>query len=100
MFRRFACCQVCSRFQVCRVGGSVARSPRQSRLQHDLPDDGVQRVLTENRDIKARRRQLTRDNRLLTERLAGARDNNRFLDSIARQEAELAERMAMSGAST
>jgi len=66
-------------------------------VQHDLPDDGVQRVLTENRDIKARSRQLTQDNRLLTERLATTTGSS---TAIARLEAELAERMAMSGAST
>jgi chromosome segregation ATPase len=70
-------------------------------LQHDLPNDGVQRVLEENRNLKVQLRQAAQDNRLLTERLAGARDNNRSLDGqIARLEAELADRMAISGAST
>lgn len=70
-------------------------------LQHDLPDDGVQRVLTENHDLRAQIRQLTRDNRLLTERLAGARDNNRFLDKqIAHLESELASAAGFPGRST
>jgi Family of unknown function (DUF6262) len=63
-------------------------------LQHDLPDDGVQRILTENHDLRAQLRQLTLDNRRLEERLAGARDNNRFLDKrIADLEAQLAQRL-------
>lgn len=67
-------------------------------LQHDLPDDGVQRVLTENHDLRARIRQLDQDNRLLTERLAGARDNNRFLDKqIAHLESELASTAGFPG---
>ncbi len=61
-------------------------------LEHDLPPDGVQRVLAENHDLRARLRQLAQDNRRLEERLAGARDNNRFLDKrIAGLEAQLAE---------
>jgi chromosome segregation ATPase len=61
-------------------------------LEHDLPADGVQRVLTENYALKTQVRQLSQDNRRLEERLAGARDNNRFLDKrIADLEAELAD---------
>jgi len=61
-------------------------------LEHDLPPDGVQRVLTENHTLRAQLRQLTQDNRRLGERLTGARDNNRFLDKrIANLEAQLAE---------
>jgi hypothetical protein len=60
-------------------------------LEHDLPPDGVQRVLTENHTLRAQLRQLAQDNRRLEERLAGARDNNRFLDRrIADLEARLA----------
>jgi chromosome segregation ATPase len=61
-------------------------------LEHDLPSDGVRRVLTENHTLRAQLRQLTQDNRRLGERLTGARDNNRFLDKrIANLEAQLAE---------
>jgi chromosome segregation ATPase len=61
-------------------------------LEHDLPPDGVQRVLAENHTLRAQLRQLSQDNRRLEERLAGARDNNRFLDKrIAGLEAQLAK---------
>jgi chromosome segregation ATPase len=60
-------------------------------LEHDLPEDGIQRTLEENQQLRARIRQLGQENRLLAERLAGARDNNRFLDRrIAELEAEIA----------
>jgi predicted nucleic acid-binding Zn-ribbon protein len=68
-------------------------------LEHDLPEDGVKRVLDENHSLRAQVRQLTQDNRRLEERLAGARDNYRSLDSqVARLEAELAENMTLSDA--
>lgn len=58
-------------------------------LEHDLPEDGVARTITENHALRAQARQLTQDNRRLEERLAGARDTNRFLDKrIAELEAE------------
>lgn len=61
-------------------------------LEHDLPEDGIQRTITENHALRAQVRQLTQDNRRLEERLAGARDNNRFLDKrIADLEAELTD---------
>jgi chromosome segregation ATPase len=61
-------------------------------LEHDLPPDGIQRVLAENHTLRAQLRQAAQDNRRLEERLAGARDNNRFLDKrIAGLEAQLAE---------
>jgi hypothetical protein len=64
-------------------------------LEHDLPPDGVQRVLAENHTLRAQLRQAAQDNRRLEERLAGARDNNRFLDKrIADLEAHLAEGQA------
>lgn len=60
-------------------------------LEHDLPPDGVQRVLAENHELRARERQAATDIRRLEERLAGARDNNRFLDKrVAGLEAMLA----------
>jgi chromosome segregation ATPase len=49
-------------------------------LEHDLPEDGIARTITENHALRAQVRQLTQDNRRLEERLAGARDTNRFLD--------------------
>lgn len=59
-------------------------------LEHDLPEDGVQRTVTENHALRAQVRQLTQDSRRLEERLVGARDNNRFLDKrIAELEAQL-----------
>jgi hypothetical protein len=60
-------------------------------LEHDLPEDGIARTITENHALRAQVRQLAQDNRRLEERLAGARDTNRFLDKrIAELEAELA----------
>lgn len=62
-------------------------------LEADLPPDGVQQLLSEAHTLKAQTRQLVQDNRRLEERLAGARDNNRFLDKrISALEAELADR--------
>jgi chromosome segregation ATPase len=59
-------------------------------LEHDLPEDGIQRTITENHTLRAQTRQLTQDNRRLEERLAGARDTNRFLDKrIADLEAQV-----------
>jgi chaperonin cofactor prefoldin len=59
-------------------------------LENDLPEDGIQRTLTENTSLKQQIRQLTQDKGRLEERLKGARDNNRFLDKrVADLEAEL-----------
>jgi chromosome segregation ATPase len=59
-------------------------------LEHDLPEDGIQRTINENHALRAQVRQLTQDNRRMEERLAGARDTNRFLDKrIADLEADL-----------
>lgn len=59
-------------------------------LENDLPEDGIARTITENHALRAEVRQLTQDNRRLGERLAGARDTNRFLDKrIADLEAAL-----------
>jgi chromosome segregation ATPase len=64
-------------------------------LEHDLPEDGVARTINENHSLRVQVRQLTQDNRRLEERLAGARDTNRFLDKrIAELEAELADPQA------
>jgi phage shock protein A len=65
-------------------------------LENDLPEDDVQRIVTENTALKQQVRQLTQDKRRLEERLKGARDNNRFLDKrIADLEAELADRLIL-----
>ncbi|MFG2425953.1 DUF6262 family protein [Streptomyces sp. NPDC048448] len=60
-------------------------------LEHDLPEGSLQRIVTENTSLKQQARQLTQDNHRLQERLAGARQNNRFLDKrVADLEAQLA----------
>jgi hypothetical protein len=62
-------------------------------LESDLPEDGVQRVVTENTTLKQQTRQLTQQKAQLEERLQAARDNNRFLDKrIADLETESLER--------
>jgi hypothetical protein len=59
-------------------------------LEQDLPEDGIQRIVTDNTTLKQQIRQLTQANNLLTERLKGARDNARFLDKrVADLEAQL-----------
>ncbi|MEU3622793.1 hypothetical protein [Amycolatopsis coloradensis] len=59
-------------------------------LEQDLPEDGIQRIVTENTTLKQTARQLTQENRRLHERLQGARDNTRFLDKrVADLEAQL-----------
>ena len=70
-----------------RIGGLLGRI---RDLENDLPEDGIARTITENHALRAQVRQLTQDNRRLQERLAGARDTNRFLDKrIADLESEL-----------
>ncbi|MGD3112493.1 DUF6262 family protein [Streptomyces sp. YGL11-2] len=60
-------------------------------LEHELPEGSLQRIVTENTSLKQQTRQLTQDNQRLQERLAGARQNNRFLDKrVADLEAQLA----------
>lgn len=59
-------------------------------LENDLPENGIARTITENHTLRTQVRQVTQDNRRLEERLAGARDTNRFLDKrIADLEAGL-----------
>jgi hypothetical protein len=71
-----------------RIGELIGRI---RDLEHDLPEDGVARTITENLALGVQVRQLTQDNCRLEERLAGARDTNPFLDKcIAKLEAELA----------
>jgi hypothetical protein len=57
-------------------------------LEHDLPEDGIQRLITENTTLKQNVRELTQQGQRLEERLVGARSNNRFLDKrVAEPEA-------------
>lgn len=59
-------------------------------LENDLPEDGLQRILTENTTLQQQVRQLRQDKTRLEDRLKGARDNNRFLDKrIADLETQL-----------
>lgn len=59
-------------------------------LEHDLPEGSLQRIVTENSTLKQQVRQLTQDNQKTRERLASARQNNRFMDKrIADLEAQL-----------
>lgn len=60
-------------------------------LEHDLPEGSLQRIVTENTSLKQQVRQLTQDDQRFQERLASARQNNRFLDKrVADLEAQLA----------
>jgi hypothetical protein len=62
-------------------------------LEHDLPEDGIQRTVTENTTLKHQTRQFTQEKAQLEERLRAARDNNRFLDKrIACLETDLLHR--------
>jgi chromosome segregation ATPase len=59
-------------------------------LEADIPEDGIQRLVTENTTLKHQIRQFTNDIKRFQDRLHAARDNNRFLDNrIAELEAEL-----------
>ena len=61
-------------------------------LQSEYTEDTVQRVAAESSNLKRRVRELTDDNRALTDKLQAARTNNRFLDKrISNLEAELLE---------
>jgi chromosome segregation ATPase len=61
--------------------------------EHELSQEAIQRITTENTTLKQRVRQLTGDNRTLEERLEAARSNNRFADRrIAQLEAQLTQR--------
>lgn len=61
-------------------------------LEADIPEDGIQRIVTENTTLKQQIRQLTQDVKRFQDRLQAARDNNRFLDNrIAELEAQLGD---------
>ena len=49
-------------------------------LEADLPEDGVQRLITENTTLKRRVHELAQEVKRFQERLQAARDNNRFLE--------------------
>jgi hypothetical protein len=61
-------------------------------LEHTWSHDGLQKLVTENTTLKQRIRQLTEDNQIITDKLAAARSNARFLDRrIADLELQLLE---------
>jgi chromosome segregation ATPase len=61
-------------------------------LQAEWTEEAIQRITTENTNLKQRVRQLTTDNRTLQERLTAARSNLRFQDRrVADLEAKLAD---------
>ncbi|GAA2752989.1 DUF6262 family protein [Kitasatospora cinereorecta] len=60
-------------------------------LEHDLPEGSLQRLVAENSSLKLQVRQLVQDQQRAHERLASARESNRFLDRrVADLEAQLA----------
>jgi chromosome segregation ATPase len=71
----------------------IGQLPGQLRdTERELTDEAAHRAATENTTLRQRVRQLTADNRALTERLEAARSNNRFADRrIAQLEAQLTE---------
>jgi hypothetical protein len=67
-------------------------------LELDLPEDAVQRLVTENTTLKQRIRTLTADTKTLNERLAAARENNRSQDKkIASLQVELLDQPGATG---
>ena len=61
-------------------------------LEQTWSHDGLQQLVTENTTLKQRVRRLTADNQTLTDKLAAARSNARFLDRrIADLETQLLE---------
>lgn len=67
-------------------------------LEHDLPPDGVQHLISENHTLKAKAQRDAHQIGQLETRLAGARDNNRFLDKrVADLEVELLDCRAETG---
>lgn len=49
-------------------------------LETNWTDESIERITTENTNLKQRVRQLTQDKRTLEERLQAARSNSRFQD--------------------
>ncbi|RZF06808.1 DUF6262 family protein [Streptomyces albidoflavus] len=59
-------------------------------LETQWTDESIERITTENTNLKQRVRQLTQDKRTLEERLQAARSNSRFQDRrISQLEAQL-----------
>ncbi|MEU7043657.1 DUF6262 family protein [Streptomyces varsoviensis] len=59
-------------------------------LETQWTDESIERITTENTNLKQRLRQLTQDKRTLEERLQAARSNSRFQDRrISQLEAQL-----------
>jgi vacuolar-type H+-ATPase subunit I/STV1 len=70
-------------------------------MEAEWTQDAIQRMTTENTDLKQRVRQLTADNRTIDERLKAARSNLRFQDRrIADLEAQLADTNRVSANTT
>jgi cell division protein FtsB len=66
-------------------------SSTRSATSNTISRKGLQRIVAENTTLKQQGRQLTQDKQHIQERLASARQNNRFLDKhIADLEAQLA----------
>jgi hypothetical protein len=70
-------------------------------LDQTVPGESVQALVSENTSLKHRVQQLTREQRLLQERLEGSRSNLRFADKrIADLEAQLLETAAAASDTT
>ncbi|MFE4623550.1 DUF6262 family protein [Streptomyces mirabilis] len=70
-------------------------------LDQTVPGESVQALVSENTSLKHRVQQLTREHRLLQERLGGSRSNLRFADKrIADLEAQLLETAAAASDTT
>ncbi|MEU1106650.1 DUF6262 family protein [Streptomyces tibetensis] len=70
-------------------------------LDQTVPGESVQALVSENTNLKHRVQQLTREHRLLQERLEGSRSNLRFADKrIADLEAQLLETAAAASDTT
>ncbi|MGP4091438.1 hypothetical protein ACTWQJ_44645, partial [Streptomyces sp. KR55] len=70
-------------------------------LDQTVPGESVQALVSENTSLKHRVQQLTREHRLLQERLEGSRSNLRFADKrIADLEAQLLETAAAASDTT
>ncbi|WP_405525880.1 hypothetical protein OG426_26080 [Streptomyces canus] len=61
-------------------------------LETQWTDESIERITTENTNLKQRLRQLTQDKRTLEERLQAARSNSRFQDTRSRSRVETARR--------
>ncbi|MFI6541178.1 hypothetical protein ACIBHY_52620 [Nonomuraea sp. NPDC050547] len=88
---KYAHCEIA--LQRTAIGGLLGKI---RDLENDLPEDGVQRLVTDSTSLKQQVRQLTQQTHRLQERLTAARDNSRFLDNrIAGLEAQLADQITL-----